>query len=234
LIDFLWERCYQPNQGMFHYDDGKPSLSGYLSDQATMMTALIDAYEATGMRSYLERAEDLATVMDHHLWDHEQGGYWDLPVNSEELGMLKIRIKPFVENAIAAMALTRLFHLTGRENFHNRAEATLEHLSIVFGVYKHHAPPFAVALERFLQPPLHITIVGKRGETRWRELLQTAHQLKSLWKVVLPLDAEQDQQRLKLLGYPPSDKPLAYLCVGETCLPPVSRPEDLARIITAS
>jgi uncharacterized protein YyaL (SSP411 family) len=60
------------------------------------------------------------------------------------------------------------------------------------------------------------------------ELLSAAHRLKALWKVVLPLDSNQDMERLKALGYPPSDKPLAYLCMGKTCLPPVSRPEDIA------
>ena len=235
LIDFLWGQCYQAGQGMFHYregTDGKLSLPGYLSDQVYMMMALMDAFEATGSRSYLDRAEDLAKVMDDHLRDHQQGGYWDLPADGGAQGVLKVRIKPFTENAVGAMALTRLYHLTGREIYQRYAEAVLGYLATVFMAYKHHAAPFAVAVERFLEPPHHVTVVGKRGEARWTELLEAAHRLKSLWKAVLPLDAEEDGERLRSLGYPPSHETLAYLCVGKTCLPPLSRPEDLARAIT--
>ena len=234
LIDFLWTHFYQSGQGMFHYSEG-PALQarmllGYLSDQVYMMMALIDAFEATGKRSYLSQAEDLANVMNDHLWDNEEGGYWDLPADSESPGMLKIRIKPFAENAVAVIVLTRLYHLTGQEGHYKRAEAVLQHLSTVFTAYNHHAAPFAVAVERFLQSPHHVTIVGKRGDRRWTELIQAAHQIKSLWKVVLPLDMEQDRDRLKSLGYTVSDQPLAYLCIGKTCLPPISRPEEFARL----
>jgi len=250
LIDFLWAHFYQPGQGIFHYSEGlalprpvatngatgTPTLLGYLSDQVYTMVALIDAFESTGDRVFLSRTEDLTKVMDYYLWDNEMGGYWDLLADSQVLEVLKIRIKPFVENAVAAMALTRLYHLTGQEVYQHRTEATLRYLSTVFTAYKHQAAPFAVALERFLKPPHHITVVGKRQDARWGELLLAAHQRKSLWKMVLPLDVELDLERIKALGYSPSisgrDEPMAYLCVGKTCLPPVSRPEELIQLAT--
>ena len=152
LIDFLWQHARQPELGMFHYNDGTLSLVGHLSDQAGMITALVDAFETTGIKRYLDQALELLEIMDRHLWDGEQGGYWDLPAGSDREGILKIRIKPFVENSSAAMALTRLLHLTGREVHRKRAEAVLMHLSTVYKPYKHHAAPFALALERFLFP----------------------------------------------------------------------------------
>ncbi|MGH7273105.1 MAG: thioredoxin domain-containing protein, partial [Nitrospiria bacterium] len=229
LIDFLWEHCYLPSQGMYHFDDGKLSLCGYISDQVYMMLALMDAFEATGLGVYLDRAEILAKLMDRHLWDREQNGYWDLPVDLKKAdGALKVRVKPFVENAVASMALTRLFHLTGQETYRRSSQALLGYLSTVFKAYKHQAAPYAVAVERFLQPPHHVTIVGKREDPRWAEMLRASHLIKTPWKVVVPLDAKQDLDRVKSLGYPSSDEPLAYVCVGKNCLPPVSRPEDFA------
>jgi len=229
LIDFLWEHCYLHTQGMYHFDDGKFSLCGYISDQVYMMLALMDAFEATGLQVYLDRAENLAKVMDRHLWDREQSGYWDLPVDLKKVdGALKVRVKLFVENAVGSMALTRLFHLTGQEAYRRGSQALLGYLSTVFRAYKHQAAPFAVALERFLQPPHHVTVVGKREDPRWAEMLRASHLIKPPWKVVLPLDTKQDFDRIKSLGYPLSDEPLAYVCVGKNCLPPVSRPEDLA------
>ncbi len=254
LIDFLWQNGRHPERGMFHYSEGlampartrgggasedqegtdlksvpsHTALVGYLSDQAGMITALIDAFETSGIKQYLDQALELIEIIDRDLWDGQEGGYWDLPADPHREGILKIRIKPFVENAVAAMALTRLFHLTGREAYRKRAEAVLTHLSTVYKPYKHHAAPFALAVERFLSPPHHVTIVGQRGDARWSNLIRTAHRLKSPWRVVLPLDEEEDQVRLKSLGYTATGEPTAYVCVGTTCLPPVSRPEDLA------
>jgi uncharacterized protein YyaL (SSP411 family) len=261
LIDFLWKHCYREGQGMFHYEEpvhgsavrgeggggigeatashgsphinaGKLFLCGYLSDQVHVMTALIDAFEATGIRQYLERAQTLSEWIHHHLWDHGDGGYWDLPGSTDSPGALKVRIKPLAENAVASIALTRLFHLTGDEICLKRGEAVLKYLSMVYGPYKHHAAPFALALERFHHTPHHLCVVGRPTDTGWRKLLLAAHLLKSPWKVVLPLNGMQDSERLKSLGYPPSDEPLAYLCVGQTCLPPISIPEDLLKLQT--
>ncbi len=159
LINFLWSHGRHPELGMFHYDNGTLSLVGYLSDQVHMMTALLDAFEATGIKRYLDQALELLKIIDRDLWDGGSatggGGYWDLPADPDREGILAIRIKPFVENAVAAMALTRLFHLTGREDYRKRSEAVLIHLSMVYKPYKHHAAPFALALERFLFPPHH-------------------------------------------------------------------------------
>jgi uncharacterized protein YyaL (SSP411 family) len=232
LIDFLWDHFHQSGQGMLHYDDGKLYLPGYLSDQVHMTLALMDAFEATGVRLYLDRAEELALEMEHDLWDCDYGAYWDLPESSESLGALKFRMKPFTENSVASITLTRLFHLTGREVYRNCSQAVLGYLSTVFAPYKHHAAPFALALERFCSLPHRVAVVGHPADARWGELLRAAHLLKSPWKVVLPLDAKRDLERLTLLGYPSSDEPLAYPCVGQTCFPPVSRPEDLQRLAT--
>jgi uncharacterized protein YyaL (SSP411 family) len=192
-----------------------------------MSHALMDAFEATGVEAYLNWAETLATVMEHHLWDQAEGGYWDLPASSETLETLKVRIKPFTDNAVTSMALTRLFHLTGRQVYKDRSKAVLTYLSTDFLPYKHHAAPFALAMERFLQPPHQVTLVGCRQDSKWGELLKAAHQLRTPWKVVLPLDPERDLDRIKSLGYSVSHEPLVYLCVGKTCFPPISRPEDL-------
>ncbi len=48
-------------------------------------------------------------------------------------------------------------------------------------------------------------------------------------KVVELVDPVRDAARLDALGYPPpSDGAQAYVCIGETCLPPVSEPREIA------
>jgi hypothetical protein len=146
-----------------------------------------------------------------------------------EGGIPRIDVKPFAENTLAAMALTRLSHLTGSDGYRQRAEEVLSYLSTDFRFYKHQSAPFGLALDRFLTPPVRVVIVGLRGDPRWTALLNAAHRLKPLWKVIIPLDCSEDRDRLVRLGYPPSEQALAYLCVGTTCLPPVSDPEAMER-----
>ena len=138
---------------MFHYHDGALSGYGLLSDQAWMIAALLDLHAETGDRDVVERAEALAASMQALLWDPVAGGYWDLPADQESTGLLRIRLKPFTDNAVAAIALMRLAGLTGRAAYRESAERTLMHLATVAADYKHYAAPFGVALDEWFRPP---------------------------------------------------------------------------------
>jgi uncharacterized protein YyaL (SSP411 family) len=231
LVNLLLARCRHFEYGMVHCIDEQPSLPGYLSDQVHMIMALADAFEATGEKRYLDHADELVGVINRYLWDEKAGGYWDLPEHPDREGILKVRIKPFVENAAAAIAMTRLSHLSGLEAYRKRAEAVLQHLTTIFRPYKHHAAPFGLALERFLSTPHHITVIGRRTDPEWNAMIESAHRISAPWKVILPLDLEESKDRITSLGYPITSQPAAYVCIGTTCLPPVSRQEDLENII---
>jgi uncharacterized protein YyaL (SSP411 family) len=225
LIEFLWRARRRSDGGMAHCDDG--ALEGYLSDQVWMATALLDTAEWTGHPDALDRATMLLSAMERQLWDQEQGGYWDLPIRPGAEGLLRVRLKPLAENAVAAMALTRLFHVTGEARYREQAERTLCALAPIVAGYKHHAAPFGVALMRLLDPPDLVAVVGRPADPRWQVLLAAAHRLPSTWLIVLPLDAGQDPNRLRARGYPPADAPLAYRCHGTRCLPPITEPHEL-------
>ena len=235
LADFLWEKLRNPELGMIHCTGDASPLQGYLSDQVRMVTLLLDGLEMEGEPRFLERALTLLERMNLYLWDEEAGGYRDLPADPSREGFLKKEMKPLAENSMAAMALTRLFFLTGEETFFKRAERTLGFLSSVFKPYKHHAAVFALALERFLNPPDSIVIIGDREDEKWRHLILAAHRMDPLktpyGKVVIPLDSKDDSGRIEKMGYRPLDRSAAYLCRGRTCLPPVYDPKELEALV---
>jgi uncharacterized protein YyaL (SSP411 family) len=141
---------------MCHYDDGTPSGDGLLADQAWMATALLDQSDAAGDRGALDRAVALADVMERRLWDKDEGGYWDLPEapgpdqrDAAPAGLLRVRLKPLEDNAVAAMVMDRLHRATGQPAYRSMAEQTLRYLSTIYAGYKHHAAPFGVALEQW-------------------------------------------------------------------------------------
>ncbi len=230
LLGYLWEAARQSEGMMFHYIDSAPAHPGFLADQVQMITALLDAHELTGEGRYLGMAQKLHHVIGGVLWDGEKGGYWDRPGNHPAEGFLKIRMKSFVENAISAIALIRLFHFTGEESYRRQSQETLSYLATVYLNFKHHAAPFAVALERWLFPPDRLVVVGRRGEAAWMELVEAGHRLRSVWRVIIPLDADEDRDRIRALGFHPSERAAGYFCVGSSCLAPVSSREELERV----
>jgi uncharacterized protein YyaL (SSP411 family) len=77
VLEFLWQHCRSPEEGMFHYFDGTPHNLGLLNDQARVGTALIQAYQDAREEKYLARAKTLAEVVlsRHH---NPDGGYYDI------------------------------------------------------------------------------------------------------------------------------------------------------------
>jgi uncharacterized protein len=169
LLELLWTHGQSPDGGVAHYCDGGDGLrmtGGYLADQAWLLAALLDGCEAASHQPWLERAEKLAAAMARRWWDDQSGGFWDLPLESPPAGpssdrvsehtdgpagLLRVRLKPLVENAVAAIGLTRLARLTKSARYRLQAERTLQSLAPLIGEYKQHAAPFGVALERFLE-----------------------------------------------------------------------------------
>ncbi|HSG05244.1 MAG TPA: DUF255 domain-containing protein, partial [Nitrospiria bacterium] len=204
LTGFLWKNLREPERGMRHCADGTSPLTGFLSDQVHMVSLLLTAYERKGEGKYLERGLLLLEIINRTLWDERSGGYRDLPREADGEGFLKLEMKPLTENALAAMALTRLSYMTGEERHFKQAEKVLAFLSGIYKPYKHHGAVFAVALEQFISPPETVVIVGRRSDKTWGGLLEAAHRRTAAWKVVVPLDLADDRDRIERLGYPPA------------------------------
>ncbi len=232
-LGVLGEEMFSPETGMHHFRRGtakEPDLPGQLSDQAYTALAYLDAYQATGRPTYLTRARILAAFALEHLFDHERGGFFSEAPRPDAPGLLRVPDKALAENAAMADVLTRLSHLTGDDDYRRAAEQTLKFFVPQYGQYSFIAAPYALAVKRFLNYPLHITIVGRADGQDAQELLAASLREYAPAKIVELVDPERDSERLSALGYPaPPDGAQAYVCVGETCLPPVTEPNQIAQ-----
>jgi uncharacterized protein YyaL (SSP411 family) len=118
---------------------GKGRLNGYLDDAACLATALLDAFEATSHRWYLDQAREMTDHLLERYWDEAAGGCF---YTSRDHEVLLHRMKSGTDSAIpsgnatVAMVLLRLFSFTGEQGYHDR----VEHLFRVFrGVMQHNA-----------------------------------------------------------------------------------------------
>ena len=235
------------------YPDGPAAgerIPGTLDDYAFTMHACIDAWFAGGEMRFYQAALRLADALIARFYDHTAGAFFDAaapPEGFTPLGALGARRKPLQDsptpagNPNAAAALLRLEALSGRAQYREIAEDTLESFAGVvehFGLY---AGSYGLVLERLLADPLQIVIVGT-GEAA--DLLEaTAVSGFGVHKSVVRLEPAQlvpDNlpealaEMLLLVPAPQSAPAWALVCTGRTCLPTITDPEALLRLLKAS
>jgi hypothetical protein len=255
-LDRILSEGWSSSAGLAHviaYPDqpGTPKwIAGVLDDYAQLAHACVDAWESTGELRYYESGMQIAGALVERFHDAENGGFFDTEKNAgDKLGALAARRKPMQDsptpagNATAAGVLLRLHALSGRDDFRSIAENTLAAFAGVIEHYGLYAGSYGLALERLLLPPIQAVIVG-RGLAA-RQLAAIANARYAVNKAVIllapepieagdlpPLLAETLPQLPGLAQA--SDKPVALVCRGTSCLPPAATPEALIEQINAS
>jgi len=222
-------------------------VSGTLDDYAMTVHACIDGWVASGEMRFYQAAVKLGDAMIAKFYDRTAGAFFDTavqPDGSIPLGALSARRKPLQDsptpagNPTAASALLRLEGLSGRKQYREIAEDTLDSFAGIvehFGLY---AGSYGLALERLLVDPMQVVIVGDGPEADKLETLATARF--SVNKTVVRLAPQHlvagelpEALAETVLQVPrPEGKPAwALVCRGRTCMPPVTDVEALLKAL---
>ena len=216
------------DEGLPHFWNGEKSgLRGLLVDHASVLQALLDAYEYSGKEYYVRRAARIADYSLKTLYDEKKWGFFDIPESPIQLGELRVRDKPLDENSVMASALTRLSHVTGEEKYRDVAERSLRLFAADYERYGIMAAAYALALEAHVSGPVTITIVGPRSTEGFEKFRLEALRTFASRRSMLYLDTSRDQGRIEKLGYKADDSATAYVCVGKTCGPPLKDPSQI-------
>jgi uncharacterized protein len=254
-LDLFLAKAYDPAKGMAHSlmpqaevssgFDSRASNFDLFDDQVFMAAALLDAYEVTGRKSYCDRAEKLMDTTIRRFWDDEGGGFFDTAKDIDgRPGSLSFERKSFQDsptpaaNSVAAAVLDRLATLTDRADLRQKAEDVFDMFGAKAREYGLFAASFALALANHLRPQTEIVVIGPAGDARTRELLRVAYQVPRAGKRVLALDPQAVKAKdlppgllATLPNLPLDDAPLALVCVGTTCRPPVRTPSSLLQTL---
>ena len=151
-INFLIKNSYGENFGMFHYFDGKNKfLPGILADNVYFIKALLEAFEAAKDNYYLEFAEKLNDFAIKNFFDEKDGAFFDKIEAKDDIGFLKFRDKPIIENSIAAENLLRLSKIKNNDEFKKMAESILLAFSEEYKNYNIHAAVYGLVVEKVLR-----------------------------------------------------------------------------------
>ncbi|MBI1969679.1 hypothetical protein HYS48_03205, partial [Candidatus Woesearchaeota archaeon] len=83
-------------------------------------------FETTKEKKYLEYAKKLADVLIQNFLDKKELGFFDRMPMPEDIGLLKQREKPFMENWIVAENFIQLSKTTKKSEYDVIAKKTLE------------------------------------------------------------------------------------------------------------
>jgi len=212
--------------------DGHAHLNAYLDDYAFLLAALIDVMQTDFQSGDLAFAEDLAGVLLQQFYDPGPGGFF---FTSHDHERLIHRPKPGYDsatpsgNGVAALALQRLGHITGKSRYLDAATHTLRLFHPMLAQHPEACASLLMALEETIEPPQIVVLRGPQEQMRqWRQVLDQAYQPATLMFSIGP----------GVVGLPPSlDKPVApaavnaWVCQGVTCLAPVDTLEKLQGIL---
>ncbi len=148
------------------WKNGEARLKGYLEDYAMVAAALIDVYEATFDRRWLDAARALADDMVRLFWDEQLEGFYDTGHDHEKL---IVRPRNLYDNAVpcgtsvAIETLLRLAVLTGEAAYESRALTALRPLADLLGRHPTAFGRFLCALDFHLGPKVEVALVTPDG-----------------------------------------------------------------------
>lgn len=244
-MDFLIARLLKPDGGLDHFlpsEDDDPVTSariptGLLGDAADMTAACLDLYEAGQGIPYLDHAEEIASWVRGHLEDPVSGGLFDSVTRPDAVGNMKVGTKDLPDNMQMADALLRLFLATGEEEHARLAQRVLQSFIPASPQLGFFGAGFALAAQRAMLPPILVHVLGSASDAATMALLEAAHRPYRFERLIQPLDPsnEDDAEHIENIGYAKPTAPIAYVCVGTTCLEPLSDPALLTETVrTAS
>ncbi len=165
--EFLLTQMRKDGRLLRTWKDGRAHLKGYLEDYAMVAAALVDVYEATFDRRWLDEARTLADEMLRLFWDESVSGFYDTGDDHERL---IVRPRNLFDNAVpcgssvAIETLLRLSELTGESTFEARATAALRPMADLLGRHPSGFGRFLCALDFHVGPRIEVALVGAAGD----------------------------------------------------------------------
>jgi uncharacterized protein len=245
------QRIRQENESSDAVAHTPGGVSGLLDDQVQTSAAALDAHEATGDPEWLSWSLQIMDRVWSEYWDGEEGGLFDTARSrTDESGLLPARAKPVQDtptpspNGVAGVVALRLYALTGRPQWQERATALLAAFAgraAELGLY---AATYLLAVDWHVNPVTHLVVVGEQHDPAVQNmhLAALAGFVPRRAVQLLTPDAATGQ------GLPPAlqgmlavgQSPRGYACTGNSCSPPAGDPsawqatlESLRAAVTA-
>lgn len=195
------------------FRDGKHSKNTFLDDYAFYVTALIELYNSTLDKNYLDKAEKFCKKAIGIFMDHKNGGFYlSDPDNTE----LFINPKETYDgaipsgNSVMAYNLLRLYQVTEKDEYKELLEKQISFMSAKTHDYPTGNSMFLIAKLLYENSVPHITIALKDDA----DLKQVTEQL----PFIANISVVTENSNYPLLN----NQTTFYVCKNHNCLPPTN------------
>ncbi len=235
--DRILERCRRGGELLHREKEGRAEISGFASDYANAIEALLDLYEATFEARYFRAALELERGFEDRFTD-PRGGFF---FAGEGHGLI-LRPKDTMDgampssNSVAAMNLLRLSAFTGDARYRKQAEGIFQHFSGYLTRAPAALPRLLCALDFANAPPCEVVLSGEPGRADFEALRAAVFASPGVNRVLAHADAAESLADATPLvrGRGAKDRPAAaYVCENFACRMPTSDPKDLAGALHA-
>jgi len=209
--NFIDKNMCDGNQLFASYCNGKRSSNAFLDDYAFYTASLIELYNSTLDKNFLEKAEKFCSEAVRHFSDSERGGFYLSKSDDTELFMNPKETYDGAipsGNSVMAYNFVRLYQLTDKVEYRNLIEKQFAFLSAQASDYPAGHCMFLIAKLIYENPPEHIVVVLKDNS----ELEEIKQKLLLFSSIIIT----QECREYPLLN----NKTTYYICKNHACLPP--------------
>jgi uncharacterized protein YyaL (SSP411 family) len=220
--DFLLNQMCDRDDTLYHrYAKGERAVEGFLDDYAFFVFGLIELYEASFEEKYLLAAKELTQKMREKFWDEKNGGFY---FTSAEPDAGMHRMKQVYDgavpsgNSVALLNLLRLSRMFNEPAFEEMTNRLIKAFSQEIETAPEAYTWLLASVDFAVGQSQNVVVVGDSKQK------DTLDMLAALRKQYLPnLVVSVRQSSETGLGYEKIEgKATAYVCVGQTCLPPTN------------
>jgi uncharacterized protein YyaL (SSP411 family) len=214
---------------------GQAKVDAYLDDYTYLANGLTTLYEYTAEVKYLERAIELIDHVLQHFGSEGQGGFYFTADDQEQL---LTRNKEFADNAVpsanamAAIVLIKLAKLTGKVNYLNAAEQTMQAAVELMQRYPSGTAQMLLAVDLYLGPTHEVVLAA--DDSAESQAVRTDLQRRFIPnKVLAYVDPKAPQlladllQGKEMIG----GQPTLFVCEGFTCQAPAAGAREITRAL---
>lgn len=224
--DFILQRMSSRDGRLLHrYRDGEASITGFLEDYAFFVWGLIELYQATLEKKYLEHALRLNSLQMQDFTD-EEGGFFHTAKDSETLLFRKKEVYDGAipsGNSVSVLNLIKLSRITGNASLEEKAHASMKAFSGQIDAMPMAYSQFLQALDFIVGPAYEVVIAGNKKNEDTKEMLSILNRSFLPNMVVL---LKEDDSMVELAPYTKNmvtnnGRSMAYVCQGYSCSMPI-------------
>ncbi|HZP68017.1 MAG TPA: DUF255 domain-containing protein [Rudaea sp.] len=214
--------------GGFRHDE-KDAAGPYLGDTLAMGRAFLALYRASADRAWLARAAAAADFIAAN-FARRQGGY----IGAKSTGPIGA-VPQTAENISLARFANLLAHYTGKPEHRAMAETAMRYLADPkIALDEITEPGILLADDELHSDPLHLTVMGPKGDDAAAHLFATVERLPSWYKRVEWWDKAEGNLPNPDVSYPSPKRPAAFVCTENRCSLPIFDPDKIADFVKSS